>query len=70
MMDYDFMMQSIVEKQGGSREKEILNGEYVTRKSGTWNKEHKVLNVHEAKADKYGHRAGFSVDLVTKKICG
>ena len=42
----------------------------AVEKSGTWNCEHKVLNVIETESDEDGHRDGFQIDLVTMSICG
>lgn len=60
---YDNIIKNIVKKCGGYREKDIMKNPYIIRKTETWNKEHKVLNVIE-------NNHGFSVDLVTMKICG
>lgn len=58
----------IVEKLGGIREKEIFkNYDSITR--GTTNSEHKVYNIYSA-TDEDGHKNGFSVDVVTGRICG
>ena len=60
---YNNIVKNIVKKCGGYREKDIMKNPYIIKKSETWNKEHKVLNIIE-------NDRGFSVDLVTMKICG
>lgn len=60
---YDNIIKNIVKKCGGYREKDIMKNPYIIRKTETWNKEHKVLNI-------IGNDNGFSIDLVTKKVCG
>lgn len=66
---YDNIIKNIVKKCGGYREKDIMKNHYIIRKAETWNDEHKVLNVIEKNACDY-HNNGFSVDIVTNKICG
>ena len=65
---YDNIIKNIVKKHGGYREKYIINNPYVIRKTETWNNEHKVLNIIEKNT--LDHKNGFSVDLVTMRICG
>ena len=65
---YDSIVKNIVKKYGGYREKYIINNPYIIRKAETWNSSHKVLNIIEKNA--LDHKNGFSVDLVTRKICG
>lgn len=65
---YDNMIKNIVKKCGGYREKDIMKNPYIIRKTETWNNDHKVLNIIEKNT--HDHKNGFSVDLVTKKICG
>lgn len=60
----------IVNRFGGFRERTILKNPHTIEKTGTWNNEHKVLNVLELNPGVDGYRAGFQVDLVTKSICG
>lgn len=67
---YNNIVKNIVKKSGGYREKDIMKNPYIIRKTETWNNEHKVLNIIEKHTDSYDHNNGFSVDLVTKKICG
>lgn len=66
---YDNIVKNIVKKSGGFREKDILKNPYIINKTETWNNYHKVLNIIE-KNSRDDHNNGFSVDLVTKKICG
>lgn len=66
---YNNIVKNIVKKCGGFREKDIMKNPYIIRKTETWNNDHKVLNIIE-KNTCDNHKNGFSVDLVTKKICG
>ena len=65
---YDNIVKNIVKKSGGYREKDIIKNPYIIRKTETWNSSHKVLNNIEKNT--LDHKNGFSVDLVTRKICG
>ena len=67
---YLFMAYKIVNLHGGFRERDIINKPHTVERSETWNEDHKVLNVFESEPQPDGHRNGFSVDLVTKTICG
>ena len=66
---YDNMIKSIVKNSGGFREKDIMKNPYIIKKTETWNNDHKVLNIIE-KSTRDNHNNGFSVDIVTMKICG
>ena len=66
---YDNIIKNIVKKHGGYREKDIINNQYIIRKTETWNSSHKVLNIIQKNSND-DHKNGFSVDLVTLKICG
>lgn len=66
---YDNIIKNIVKKSGGYREKDIMKNPYIIRKTETWNNDHKALNIIE-KNSCDDHKNGFSVDLVTMKICG
>lgn len=66
---YDNIIKNIVKKSGGYREKDVMKSPYIIRKTETWNNEHKVINIIE-KNSRDDHDNGFSVDLVTNKICG
>ena len=66
---YDNIIKNIVKKSGGYREKDIMKNPYIIRKTETWNNYHKVLNIVE-KNTCDNHNNGFSVDLVTRRICG
>ena len=65
---YDNIIKNIVKNSGGFREKDIINNPYIISKAETWNSSHKVLNIIEKNT--HDHKNGFSVDLVTRKICG
>ena len=65
---YDNIIKNIVKKYGGFREKDIMKNPYIIRKTETWNSSHKVLNIIENNT--HDHNNGFSVDLVTMRICG
>ena len=65
---YDNIIKNIVKKYGGFREKDILKNSYIIKKSETWNGSHKVLNIIEKNT--HDHKNGFSVDVVTMRICG
>ena len=67
---YENTIKNIVERCGSYREKEFLKNPHKIEKSGTWNSEHKVLNINETEPGEDGYRYGFQVDLVTKSICG
>ena len=64
------IVKMIVRKYGGYREKEIMRYSHTIERAGTWNAEHKVLNVLDAVPDADGYRSGFQVDIVTMSICG
>ena len=65
---YDNIIKNIVKNSGGFREKDIMRKPYIIRKTETWNGSHKVLNIIEKNA--LDHKNGFSVDIVTMRICG
>ena len=65
---YDNIIKNIVKKSGGFREKDIMRNPYVIKKTETWNSSHKVLNSIEKNT--LDHKNGFSVDIVTMRICG
>lgn len=66
---YNNIVKNIVKKCGGFREKDIMKSPYIIRKTETWNNDHKVINIIE-KNSRDDRKNGFSVDLVTMKICG
>lgn len=66
---YKKTIENIVNKKGGYREKEVLKNNYTVER-GTWNKDHKVLEVVSEVEEEDGYRSGFAVDLVTCDICG
>lgn len=67
---YEGHVEMIVKRYGGLRERAILKKPHTIEEAGTWNNEHKVLNVLERNPGADGYRAGFQVDLVTMSICG
>lgn len=67
---YEKHIAIIVRRFGGFRECTIFKNPHTIEKTGTWNKEHKVLNVLELNPGADGYRGGFQVDLVTMSICG
>lgn len=67
---YKEQIAKIVDRFGGFREREIWKNPHTIEKTGTWNNEHKVLNVCELNPGVDGYRYGFQVDLVTMSICG
>ena len=64
------IVKIIVKKYGSYREKEIMRHSHTIERAGTWNAEHKVLNVLDAVPDADGYHPGFQVDIVTMSICG
>lgn len=64
------IVRHVVLKDGGYREKSVLAAPHAFEKSGTWNADHKVVNILEAMPDLDGYRAGFAVDIVTRSIVG
>lgn len=67
---YNEKIAEVVSRYGGLREREILKNPHTVEIAGTWNNEHKVLNVCELSPGTDGYRSGFQVDLVTMSICG
>ena len=67
---YKDKIVKIVSRYGGFREREILRNPHTIEIAGTWNNEHKVLNVCELNPGADGYRDGFRVDIVTMSICG
>ena len=65
---YDNIIKNIVKKYGGFREKDIMKNPYIIMKAETWKNSNKVINIIEKNT--LDHKNGFSVDLVTRKICG
>lgn len=64
------LVTKIVEEKGGFREKDILFDNSNHFVLGTWNDEHKVVNIISNLEDGDGHCDGFAVDIVTGRICG
>ena len=70
MENMENIVKMIVKKNGSYREKEIMSHSHTIERAGTWNAEHKVLNVLDAVPDADGYHPGFQVDIVTMSICG
>ena len=67
---FELCIWSITNRVGGIREKKIYSAPHTIELSGTWNREHKVVNIVEMFADESGHRDSYSIDLQTERICG
>lgn len=67
---YEGHVKMIVKRCGGLRVCTFLENPHTIERAGTWNNEHKVLNVLERNPGADGYRSGFQVDLVTMSICG
>jgi hypothetical protein len=63
------VVELIVKYNGGYREKDILKDAFLV-KSEEWNDSHKVIDIISNIEDADGHRDSFSIDIVTRKICG
>lgn len=62
--------KEVIMRQAGYREKEIVwNGAFAA-KGEIWNDKHKVVKILSLQVDEDGHRDGFQVDIVTRRICG
>ena len=70
MNQYESIIKSIVSKDGGYREKDVMSKPHTYEQGGTWNDQHKVIDVLEIEAEADGYRNGFQVDIVTRSICG
>lgn len=64
------VLDSIVKRKGGFRERDICEHPHHVERGDTWSAEHKVLNVISDFVDDDGHRDSFEVDIVTGRICG
>ena len=64
------IIAEVVQKDGGNRERAIMNAPHIIERAETWNANHKVMNIYEVAADIDGYHAGFQIDLVTRSICG
>lgn len=67
---YKEQVVKIVDRFGGYREREILSNPHTIEKSGTWNNEHKVLNVCGLIPDEDGRKDSFQIDIIAMSICG
>ena len=63
-------VRGIIRRQGGYRERDIMNHPHTVERGETWNADHKVVNVLEVEPQADGYRAGFAVDIVTRSIVG
>ena len=70
MKQYESIIKAIVRSQGAYREKEIMKNPHTYEQTETWNEQHKVIDVLEIETGTEGYRNGFSVDIVTKSVCG
>lgn len=70
MKQYENIIKAIVSQQGGYREKDVMKNHHTYEKGGTWNEQHKVIDIIEIEEQEDGYRQGFQVDIVTKSICG
>lgn len=70
MNQYESIIKSIVRKDGGYREKDVMSKPHTYEQSETWNNDHKVINILEVEEQADGYRNGFAVNLVTRSICG
>lgn len=71
--DFDVnIIERVVQVKGGFKERDVWTcGNPVILKTETWNNHHKVVDVIRTdKNDAYGCPYKFSVDLITRKICG
>lgn len=66
---YKAMAEGIIRRQGGFREKDIIAWPHYIRR-GTWNDEHKVVEIISKERDAYGYRNGCAVDIITRRIVG
>lgn len=68
--DISIAVRRITDTKGAWREKNILANAHHLEPAETWNNEHKVIHVISDMKDPTGHADSYSVDLVTRKICG
>lgn len=66
---YKNIVSDIVRREGGYRERNILEKPHTMQKSGTWNEAHKVIYILTLKPEEDGYFPGFAVDIVTRSIC-
>ena len=63
-------VRGIIRRQGGYRERDILNHPHTVERGETWNEAHKVVEIISTTPEPDGYRPGFAVDIVTRAIVG
>lgn len=63
-------VRGIIRRQGGYRERDILNHPHTVERGETWNEAHKVVEILATTPDPDGYRPGCAVDIVTRAIVG
>lgn len=63
-------VRGIIRRQGGYRERDILNHPHTVERGDTWNEAHKVVEILATVPDPDGYRPGCAVDIVTRSIVG
>lgn len=63
-------VRGIIRRQGGYRERDILNHPHTVERGETWNEAHKVVEILSTMPEPDGYRPGCAVDLVTRSIVG
>ena len=63
-------VRGIIRRQGGYRERDILNHPHTVERGETWNEAHKVVEILATTPDPDGYRPGCAVDIVTRSIVG
>lgn len=63
-------VKNITTLKGGYRELAVFNKPHFIVETGTWNNDHKVVNIVALEPDEDGHRDSYSIDLITREICG
>lgn len=63
-------VRGIIRRQGGYRERNILNNPHTVERGETWNEAHKVVKILATTPAPNGYRPGCAVDIVTRSIVG
>ena len=63
-------VRGIIRRQGGYRERDIINHPHTVERGETWNEAHKVVEILATTPDPDGYRPGCAVDIVTRAIVG
>lgn len=63
-------VKNITSLKGSNRERAIFDNPHFIVETGTWNSDHKVVNIIALEPDEYGHRDSYAIDLIERKICG